>query len=88
MKKLANPVRKVKAQVIGLDVHKRMTAYCILDRSGCEIACGEIDARTGHEVGYLVARFTEALNKRDLLKEIEQLRHELANARKQRKAQA
>jgi hypothetical protein len=47
------------------------------------IATGDLDARTGHEVGYLVARFTEALNKRDLLAEIEQLRRDLAAARKE-----
>jgi len=45
MRKLANPVRKVKAQVIGLDVHKRMITYCILDRGGREVACGEFRAR-------------------------------------------
>jgi len=45
MRKLSDPVRKVKAQVIGLDVHRRMTAYCILDRAGREIACGEIASR-------------------------------------------
>lgn len=45
MKKLANPVRKVKSQVIGLDVHKQMIAYCILDRRGCEVASGELKAR-------------------------------------------
>jgi len=42
MKKLSQPVRKVNTQVIGLDVHKRMIAYCILDRGGREIASGEI----------------------------------------------
>lgn len=45
------------------------------------VATGAIDARTAHECGYLIARFTEALNKRDLLAEIEQLRRELAAAR-------
>jgi len=45
MKKLTSPVKKVNAQVVGLDVHKQMIAYCILDRSGCEVASGEIGAR-------------------------------------------
>ena len=45
MRKLANPVQKVKGQVIGLDVHKRMITYCILDRGGREIACGEFGGR-------------------------------------------
>lgn len=47
------------------------------------VAAGELDARTGHEIGYLIARFTEALNKRDLLREVEQLRRDLAAARAQ-----
>ena len=45
MRKLANPVRKVKAQVVGLDVHKRVITYCVLDRGGREIACGEFGGR-------------------------------------------
>lgn len=45
MKKLTSPVRKVNAQVIGLDVHKRLIAYCILDRGGREIASGKIGGR-------------------------------------------
>lgn len=45
MKKLTSPVRKVNAQVIGLDVHKSMIAYCILDRGGREIASGQIGGR-------------------------------------------
>jgi hypothetical protein len=47
------------------------------------IASGELDARTGHEVGYLVARFTEALNKRDLLRKVEELERKLAEAQRQ-----
>lgn len=46
------------------------------------VATGEIDARTGHEVGYLVNAFKAAVEKRDLLQEIEKLRAELAAARK------
>jgi len=48
------------------------------------VATGEIDARTGHEVGYLVNAFKAAVEKRDLLTEIERLREELAEARKGR----
>jgi len=36
MKKLTSPVKKVNSQVIGLDVHKQMIAYRILDRAGTE----------------------------------------------------
>ena len=35
MKKLADPHRTVKAEVIGLDVHQSMIVCCRLDRSGC-----------------------------------------------------
>ena len=42
MKKLTSPVQKVNAQVIGLDVHKQLIAYCVLDRAGREIACGKV----------------------------------------------
>jgi len=42
MKKLTSPVQKVNAQVIGLDVHKLLIAYCILDRAGREIASGSV----------------------------------------------
>jgi hypothetical protein len=45
-------------------------------------ASGIIDSRTGHEIGYLVNAFKAAVEKRDLLKEIEQLRADLAEARK------
>jgi hypothetical protein len=40
MRKLANPVRKVNAQVIGLDVYERVITHCIPDRGGREIAFG------------------------------------------------
>ncbi len=45
------------------------------------VAVGEIDARTGHEIGYLVNVFKAAVEKRDLQREIEELRAELAAAR-------
>ena len=44
------------------------------------VAVGEIDARTGHEIGYLVNAFKAAVEKRDLQREIEALRAELAAA--------
>lgn len=49
------------------------------------VAVGEIDARTGHEIGYLVNAFKAAVEKRDLLREIEALRAELADAQKLRR---
>lgn len=44
---------------------------------------GVIDARTAHEVGYLVNAFTASLQKRDMQREIEKLRAELAAAKQQ-----
>ncbi len=41
MKKLTRLIKKVNAEVIGLDVHKIGTVYCRLDRSGNEVASGE-----------------------------------------------
>lgn len=34
MKKLNDPVRKVNAQSIGLDVHKSVTVFCVMDAEG------------------------------------------------------
>ncbi len=34
MKKLADPVRKVNTQCVGLDVHKNLTVFCVLDSEG------------------------------------------------------
>lgn len=45
MRKLANPVRKVKAQVIGLDVHKKQITYCTLDRGGRRFGGGQFGGR-------------------------------------------
>jgi hypothetical protein len=42
------------------------------------VAIGEIDARTGHEIGYLCNAFKGALEKADLLREIGELRAQLA----------
>ena len=44
MKSLPNPVRKVNAHVLGLDVHKMMIAWVLLDRKGATKAYGEIPA--------------------------------------------
>lgn len=44
---------------------------------------GVVDARTAHEVGFLVNSFTASLQKRDLQREIEKLRAELASAKQQ-----
>ena len=46
------------------------------------VATGEIDPRVGHEIGYLVNAFKAAVEKRDLLHEIEELRVQLAEAGK------
>ena len=42
MRKLVNRVRKVNAQVLGLDIHQDLIAYCLLDRRGNEIESGEV----------------------------------------------
>lgn len=46
------------------------------------VATGEIDPRVGHEIGYLVNAFKAAVEKRDLLRELEELRAQLDEARK------
>ncbi len=37
MKKLTRPVQKVNAPVLGLDIHKDLIAYCLLDRGGNDV---------------------------------------------------
>lgn len=44
MKSLRDPVRKVNAHVLGLDVHSRMIAWVLFDRKGVAIGHGEIPA--------------------------------------------
>jgi hypothetical protein len=44
---------------------------------------GVIDARTAHEVGFLVNSFTASLQKRDLQREIAELRKQLDQAKQQ-----
>jgi len=34
MKKLSDPVRKVSAQTVGLDVHKTITVFCVMNAQG------------------------------------------------------
>jgi hypothetical protein len=34
MKKLSAPVRKVNAQTVGLDVHKTITVFCVMNALG------------------------------------------------------
>ncbi len=46
------------------------------------VATGEIDPRVGHEIGYLVNAFKAAVEKRDLLRELEELRAQLDEARR------
>ncbi len=46
-------------------------------------ATGKMDARTVHECSFALKGFQSALEKRDLLREIEQLRRDLATARKE-----
>lgn len=45
------------------------------------VAVGRIHQRTGHEIGYLVNAFKAAIEKRDLLREIEDLRAQLDDAK-------
>lgn len=48
------------------------------------IVAGRIDARTGHEAGYCLARFQSIAEKRELEREIKKLRKDLADARAER----
>lgn len=48
------------------------------------VATGAIDARTGHEIGYLVNAFRGAAEKRDLEKELEKARASLELLRRGR----
>jgi transposase len=45
MKKLNDPVRKVNAQSVGLDVHKDVTVFCVHDASGCVVQEGRFKSR-------------------------------------------
>lgn len=44
MKKLSDPVRKVNAQSVGLDVHKGVTVFCVHDASGSVIQEGRFNS--------------------------------------------
>ena len=48
------------------------------------VTVGTLDARTGHEAAYALRAFQSMVEKRDLLREVESLRAELADARKAR----
>ena len=53
MKKLSEPVKKVNSQAVGLDVHKRVTVYCVLDAEGRTVEEGRFRT-TGVELdGFL-----------------------------------
>lgn len=45
MKRLNDPVRKVNAQCVGLDVHKSLTVFCVLDAEGCMVRDGRFASR-------------------------------------------
>lgn len=47
MKKFASPVSKVNAEVIGLDVHQKLIAWCRLGRRGQRLEAGEIGGDRG-----------------------------------------
>lgn len=53
MKKLAGRPQKVKTDVVGLDVHKDMIAYCHLDAEGNEVSSGKLKATVEHVLGML-----------------------------------
>jgi transposase len=42
VKKVTRRVEKVNAEVVGLDVHASMVAYCVLNRRGDELESGEV----------------------------------------------
>ncbi len=44
MKRLPDPVQKINAWVLGLDLHKRRTAWVLLDRQGRRVEEGWIDS--------------------------------------------
>ncbi len=46
MKKLSDPVRKVNAQSVGLDVHKTVTVFCVLDAEGTVVQEGRFGSRS------------------------------------------
>jgi len=48
MKKLSDPVRKVNAQCVGLDVHKSITVYCVLDGEGKLVEEGRFPSTRQH----------------------------------------
>lgn len=59
MKKLRNPVRKVNAQSIGLDVHKSITVYTVIDPEGNTIDHGRFRSTRGEFVRFIEARLLD-----------------------------
>lgn len=47
MKRLPDPVQKINAWVLGLDLHKRITVWVLLDRRGHFVDQGQIPSRPG-----------------------------------------
>jgi hypothetical protein len=47
-----------------------------------QVASGQMDSRTGHEIAFILNTLKAGLEKRDLLREVQQLRRDLAAARK------
>ena len=48
-----------------------------------QVATGELDARSGHEIGFLANAFRASVEKRDLEIEIKKLRETIASLNKQ-----
>lgn len=53
MKKLSDPVRKVNAQCVGLDVHKKVTVFCVLDGDGKTIEEGRFASEQSEFVDFI-----------------------------------
>lgn len=53
MKKLSDPVRKVNAQCVGLDVHKNLTVFCVLDADGKTIEEGRFASKHSEFVNFI-----------------------------------
>lgn len=55
MKKLSDPVRKVNTQSVGLDVHKAVTVFCLMDAEGKVVDEGRFDSKRA-EFGQFIER--------------------------------
>lgn len=56
MKKLSDPVRKVNAQCVGLDVHKSVTVFCVLDAEGRTVEEGRFPSTRSGFVDFIEQR--------------------------------